>query len=298
MTYEAFWKPLTQIYDAGEAKAVTRLVAEVHCGLTLADLLAGKEMTDVDGIHERLLSGEPVQYVLGEADFGPRRFIVTPSVLIPRPETYELCKWIIKSEELKVKSEELASLEKVKSEKCHVLDIGTGSGCIACTLAAELPQAQVTAWDISEKALEIASENAKRTHVHVSFEQVDILSPLTSHPLPPPIGGVRGGLLTIYDLIVSNPPYICESEAAEMEPHVLNYEPAQALFIPNSDPLLFYRHIGNYAKVALHEGGKLYFEINPRFCKDIEQLLSGQGFHDIQVRKDQFGKERFISACK
>lgn len=273
MTYEEFWKPLTQIYDAGEAKAVTRFVAEVHCGLSLADLLAGREMTDVDSFHEKLLSGEPVQYVLGEADFGPRKFLVTPSVLIPRPETYELCQWC---------------LPPTPFWRGSILDIGTGSGCIACTLAAELPQAMVTAWDISEKALEIASENAKRTHVHVSFEQVDILSPLTTQHSP----------LNTYDLIVSNPPYICESEAAEMEPHVLNHEPAQALFVPDNDPLLFYRHIGNYAKTALYEGGKLYFEINPRFCKDTGQLLSGLGFHDIQVRKDQFGKERFISACR
>ena len=274
MTYEEFWKPLTQIYDAGEAKAVTRFVAEVHCGLSLADLLAGKKMTDVDGIQKMLLSGEPVQYVLGKADFGPRKFIVTPGVLIPRPETYELCQWCLPPAPFNWRG--------------SILDIGTGSGCIACTLAVELPQAVVTAWDISEKALEIASENAKRTHVHVSFEQVDILSPLTTQHSP----------LNTYDLIVSNPPYICESEAAEMEPHVLNHEPAQALFVPDNDPLLFYRHISNYAKTALYEGGKLYFEINPRFCKDTGQLLSGLGFHDIQVRKDQFGKERFISACR
>ena len=274
MTYEEFWKPLTQFYNASEAKAVTRLVAEVRCGLTPADLLVGREMTGVDDIQKRLLAGEPVQYVLGEAEFGPRRFMVTPSVLIPRPETYELCQWC---------------LSPAPSEwKGNILDIGTGSGCIACTLAAELPQAVVTAWDISEKALEIANENAKRTHVHVSFEQVDILSLLTT----------QHSTLNTYDLIVSNPPYICESEAAEMEPHVLNHEPAQALFVPNDDPLLFYRHIGNYAKTALYEGGKLYFEINPRFCKDTGQLLSELGFHDIQVRKDQFGKERFISACK
>jgi len=275
MTYEEFWKPLTQFYNAGEAKAVTRLVAEVRCGLTPADLLVGREMTGVDDIQKRLLAGEPVQYVLGEAEFGPRRFMVTPSVLIPRPETYELCQWC---------------LSPTPSEwKGNILDIGTGSGCIACTLAAALPQASVTAWDISEKALEVARKNAKRTHVHVSFEQVDVLSAPLPHREEPEAG---------FDIIVSNPPYVCKEEKEQMEPHVLEHEPHEALFVPDDDPLLFYRHIGNYAKTALYEGGKLYFEINPRFCKDTERLLSGLGFHDIQVRKDQFGKERFISACR
>lgn len=168
MTYEEFWKPLTQIYDAGEAKAITRLVAEVRCGLTLADLMAGKEMADVENTLQKLLKGEPVQYVLGVAEFGPHIFHVAPGVLIPRPETYELCQWIVS---------DLSPL--------RILDIGTGSGCIACTLAAEIKGAEVTAWDISEEALQIARENAKRTSVHVSFEQVDVLNaPSTLHPQP------------------------------------------------------------------------------------------------------------------
>ena len=274
MTYRECWQALTKQYDESEAKAVARLVAEVQCGLTLADLMAGEEMKGVEVTLGRLLKGEPVQYVLGKADFGPRTFIVAPGVLIPRPETYELCRWC---------------LPTVPADwKGTVLDIGTGSGCIACTLAAELPQAQVTAWDISEKALEIARENAHRTHVHVSFEQVDILSPLNAHQSP----------LTTYDLMVSNPPYVCEEEQEQMEPHVLDYEPREALFVPDNDPLLFYRAIGHYALHALKPDGRLFFELNPRYAHETASMLGDMGFNDITIKNDQFNKERFIRACR
>ena len=266
MSYEELWKPLTKLYDAREAKAIARLVLEERFGLTMADVLCGKTGDDavLRHIQQRLLQGEPVQYVLGVAEFGGRQFRVAPGVLIPRPETLELCQWV---------EEERGTT---------ILDIGTGSGCIACTLAAELPEAQVTAWDISEAALSVARENAKRTNVHVSFEQVDALNiPLTPDK---------------WDIIISNPPYICEQERATMERHVLDYEPSLALFVPDEDPLLFYRAIADYARQSLTAGGSLFFEINPLYAGQLKSLLSAMSYHHIEVRDDQYGKPRMIKA--
>ena len=276
MTNQELWRPLTAVYDEREAQAVARMVLEVHFGLTMAEVLCGQmpDERELRQIQQRLLAGEPVQYVIGEAEFGGRRFCVAPGVLIPRPETYELCQWVSNRGE---RREERG--EKVE----RILDIGTGSGCIACTLAAELPEAEVTAWDISEDALAIARENAKRTHVHVSFEQVDVLH-------SPPISR--------YDLIVSNPPYICQQEAEAMERHVLDHEPHLALFVPDDDPLLFYRAIAQYGSHALTPGGSLFFEINPLYANELETLLSTMSYHDIEIRNDQFGKPRMIKATR
>ncbi len=267
MTYTELWRPLTAVYDEREAQAVARLVLEEHFGLTMADVLTGRmpDEAELTGIQQRLLTGEPVQYVLGWTEFGGRRFAVRPGVLIPRPETYELCQWI--------------SL----MGPCEVLDVGTGSGCIACTLAAEQPDARVTGWDVSPAALEIARENAKRTNVHVSFEQVDVLRQCRS------IGGK-------WDLIVSNPPYVCEREKGAMERNVLDYEPHLALFVPDDDPLLFYRAIAAYGQEALKPCGWLYFELNPLYASDVQRLLSMMLYHNIETKEDQYGKQRMIRA--
>ncbi len=267
MTYAELWRPLTAVYDEREAQAVARLVLEEHFGLTMADVLTGRmpDESALADIQQRLLAGEPVQYVLGWAEFGGRRFAVGPGVLIPRPETYELCRWIH------------------LTGACRVLDVGTGSGCIACTLAAEQPAARVTGWDISPAALEIARENAKRTNVHVSFEEVDVLRQCRSI-------GDR------WDLIVSNPPYVCQRERAAMERNVVDYEPHQALFVPDDDPLLFYRAIAAYGQEALKPAGRLYFELNPLYARDVQRLLSMMSYHDIEIRDDQYGKQRMIRA--
>lgn len=277
MTYEEFWKPLTAIYEAGEAKAIARLVMEVRFGLSITDVVCGKTGDDAEmqALQQRLLTGEPVQYILGEAEFGGRTFHVEPGVLIPRPETYELCQWIME-EGKGVKEEE---------RKTSILDIGTGSGCIACTLAAELPSTQITAWDISDVALRIAAENAKRTNAHISFKKVDILNP--QFPI----------LHSQFDIVVSNPPYICNKERATMERNVLEHEPALALFVPDNDPLLFYRAIARYAAKALRPGGTLYFEINPLYVNEMKQMLSEEGFSHTEIRNDQFGKQRFTKSC-
>lgn len=285
MTYNELWRQLTQVYDDYEAKAIARMVYEVRFGLMPSDLFIGKDTqlsTDdqklLAEITQRLLTGEPVQYVLGEAEFGGRTFHVEPGVLIPRPETYELCQWIM--EERRGKKEE--------GRNTSILDIGTGSGCIACTLAAELADAEVTAWDISDDALRIATENAKRTNVHVSFEKVDVLNTSLLNRERPATG---------LDIIVSNPPYICNKERATMERNVLEHEPELALFVPDDDPLLFYRTIARFAAKALNPSGALYFEINPLYVSEMQQMLSEEGFSHTEIRNDQFGKQRFTKSC-
>ena len=281
MTYQELWRPLTAVYDQREAQSLARMVLEMRFGLTLADVLCGQmpDECDLRPIQQRLLAGEPVQYVIGEAEFGGRRFRVAPGVLIPRPETYELCLWVSNRGE---RREERGEKEE------RILDIGTGSGCIACTLAAELPEAEVTAWDISEEALAIARENARRTHVHVLFEQADILDPRLIAASPQ----------NRYQVIVSNPPYICQKEQATMERHVLDHEPHLALFVPDDDPLLFYRAIARYASLSLTPGGSLYFEINPLYATELSALLSAMSYHDITLKNDQFGKPRMIKATR
>ena len=281
MKYEDLWQQLSSIYETGEAKAIVRYVLEIRYGLSMTDIMCGAveqlPEEELGGLVERLLQGEPVQYVTGIAEFGGRHFHVEPGVLIPRPETYELCE-IVRSK----KQEARSKRQEVRNPK--ILDIGTGSGCIACTLAAEIPNSEVTAWDISEKALHIAEENAKRTGVHMSFEQRDILLPPSSFLLPPS---------SRWDTIVSNPPYICNKERVNMERNVLEYEPSLALFVPDEDPLLFYRAISRFAKTALKDGGNLYFEINPLYAEPLKQLMEEEGFADIMLYHDSFGKQRF-----
>lgn len=273
MTYRQLWQRLVPVYGEGEAQAIARLIYEVRYGLTLSDLLMGRDSSvpqdELEQIAIRLERQEPVQYILGQTEFCGRTFVVNEHVLIPRPETAELCQWIVPSKK--------------------ILDIGTGSGCIAITLAAEMPKAEMTAWDISEEALKVAEENAKRTDVHVKFEQVDALH-LTSD--------ICHQTSDVFDLIVSNPPYICNKERETMEANVLEHEPHTALFVPNDDPLLFYRAIAQYGQTALKEGGWLYFEINPLYAEALHEMLSKMSYHDIEIKEDQYGKQRMIRAKK
>ena len=276
MTYNELWHLLAPLYGDGEAKAIARLVFEVRFGLSMSDICLGKDtqlsannQTELKGIADRLLEQEPIQYVLGQANFCGRTFMVNEHVLIPRPETEELCRWINSQD---------------ACPRVRLLDIGTGSGCIAITLAAMYPKAEVIAWDISPEALEVARENAKRTHVNVSFEQIDILH------LPSNL------LHQTYDLIVSNPPYICNKERACMEANVLEHEPHTALFVPDDDPLLFYRAIAQYGQTALEPRGWLYFEINPLYAQPLYDMLRMMSYHDIELNLDQYGKQRMIRA--
>ena len=286
MTYTSLWHRLTGIYPATEAQAVVRMLLEELAGLSLADLYAGgidrlddAQRQQIERAMARLEEGEPIQYVLGCACFCGRSFAVAPGVLIPRPETEELCRLIMNTH---------------PSESLNILDIGTGSGCIAITLALEMPDAEVEAVDISPEALAIAGANAARLGAKVSFHQYDILSEDS-----PPLG--RGSEWVApstpkYDIIVSNPPYICERERADMERNVLDYEPHTALFVPDDDPLLFYRTIGQKALTMLAPGGILCFEINPLYCDQLIELLRSQGYGEVEAVSDSFGKRRFVKA--
>ena len=293
MTYEALWHRLTDLYGADEAKAVVRWVLDVRFGLSLADILCGKvtelsanDQEELEKIMQRLEKSEPLQYIIGVADFCGRQFHVEPGVLIPRPETAELCRWITShGDRNAVRSLDLTAF----LSPCEVLDIGTGSGCIAITLALELPKAKVTAWDISDDALRIASENASRLGASVIFEHRDTLDPSLF---------TLQSSLPSWDIIVSNPPYICRKEADGMAKNVLDYEPHLALFVPNDDPLLFYRAIAQYAAKTLKPQGTLFFEINPLYASSLSQLLSTMPYYDIQTLLDQFGKLRFLKATK
>lgn len=254
-----------RLYDGREARAVARVFLEDLYGFTLTDLYNGRSVDVASGLVRRLTEGVPVQYVVGKALFADRYYKVREGVLIPRPETAELCQWI--AEEAK--------------ENDEVLDIGTGSGCIAITLALNTG-AKVTAWDIAEEALETARENSRNLKAAVNVERHDILQPTTDERQ--------------WDIIVSNPPYICESEKAAMEANVLEHEPHLALFVPDEDPLKFYRAIARFASKTLRKGGRLFFEMNSRFVRDMEQMLEAEGFTDVEIRKDLYGRERMIKA--
>ncbi len=279
MNYQELWRRLAHVYDEGEAKAIARMVYEVRFNLTLSDLFIGKDtqlsandQAELAEITQRLELQEPVQYVLGQADFCGRTFLVNQHVLIPRPETEELCRWIISE----------FRDESLEFRDCSILDIGTGSGCIAITLAAGLPKFEVTAWDISGEALQVARENAKRLHFNVIFELADALSTPLDHER--------------WDVIVSNPPYICNKERARIEANVLDHEPHTALFVPDETPLLFYSAIAQYGLTALKTGGRLYFEINPLYAQELAEMLSMMSYHDIEIKIDQYGKQRMIRA--
>jgi release factor glutamine methyltransferase len=283
MTYNELWHQLTPLYEEGEAKAIIRTVMEVAFGLTLTDLYTGKvneisseEKTLLAEFIERLQKGEPVQYVLGQAPFCGRIFKVHDGVLIPRPETEQLCQWIVSEY-----NRPYCGLQP--PEPLRTLDIGTGSGCIAVTLALELWNSSVSAWDISSDALLMARENAHRMGAKVDFRMQDALHPEGTDK---------------WDIIVSNPPYICEKEKGQMAKNVLDYEPQIALFVPDEDPLLFYRSIAIYAIDALRPDGALFFEINPMYAVQMQQMLEGLGFRQTEIKEDQFGKQRFIKSMK
>ncbi len=255
-------------------EAQERILLEDVFGLTLTDVCGGalEKMSPSDKqklatLKARLQKGEPVQYITGKAPFCGRFFHVEPGVLIPRPETEELVDIVI-------------SAMSVGSRPLNILDIGTGSGCIAISLALQ-KDTNVTAWDISEKALAIAGKNAEALKATVAFECQDIFK--ASCPQEP-----------YWDIIISNPPYICRKEAALMESNVLDHEPHEALFVPDEEPLLFYEAIGKYAQQGLKQNGLLAFEINPLYANQLSNTLSDQGFHDISIVNDSFGKQRFI----
>lgn len=299
------WKRLTPLYDAGEAKAIVRMVLEERFGFSYTDIACGREQSlstdqraELEQIMQRLEKAEPIQYVLGCCQFCSRTFHVEPGVLIPRPETEELVHWVLEGR---------GKDERGKTHQEHILDIGTGSGCIAICLSLALEQAEVEAWDISEEALHIAAHNAHQLGARVTFAQQDILQLSAALcPLSERNGASHRKSLPIqrtlnsqpYSIIISNPPYICDSERHKMESNVLSYEPERALFVPDDDPLLFYRAIARFAMESLGSRGELYFEINPLYAQELSEMLSATGFQHITIRQDQFGKERMMKAIR
>lgn len=280
MTLTDLAKRLTSYYDIQEARGIVRLLLSDLYGMSLTDIcvgaldrLAEEQTQQIEDAMLRLEKGEPVQYVTGKAHFCDRTFLVSPSVLIPRPETELLCQLIADNDQVVTGNGEI-----------RVLDMGTGSGCIAITLALSMQNASVEAWDVSAEALNMAKSNAESLGASVSFEQKDIL------------GLDENNVERCYDIIVSNPPYICNKEAAQMEHNVLDFEPHLALFVPDEDPLLFYSAIARFARQALKVGGVLYFEINPLYADALCSMLSSLGFANVTIHVDQFGKQRFISA--
>ena len=267
---------LATVYPEDEAQALAWWLMEEETGLSRSQILTGCKGTtnfsNLQEIVERILHFEPIQYIFGHTLWNGLDLKVTPATLIPRPETAELVERI---SNFKFNISNLI----FQISNCRVLDIGTGSGCIAIALKKAHPEWQVTGIDISEEAIEVAKENAKRNGVEVEFLVADIFN------LPSSISNLQ------YDIIVSNPPYICESEKADMRPNVLNYEPATALFVPDNDPLKFYRRIAE-----LKLGNYLFFEINEAYPDELSAMLSELGYTDIQITNDIYGKPRIIEA--
>lgn len=276
--YRELISVLTAPLGQREATAAARIILEDVRGVTPTDLVVNGDRTLENGtivhiknIADKICSGMPVQYAVGQARFYGMDFVVTPDVLIPRPETEGLVDMII---------DDCGSRNDLS-----ILDCGTGSGCIAIALARHLRFADIRAIDISKAALKVAEDNARRLKTRIVFAVLDILK-------------LGTGIKDKYDIIVSNPPYITHSESADMDYRVKNYEPSGALFVPDDDPLKFYRPIALFAANALNPEGKLYFEINPLFVDELKKMLGTAGFNNVDTERDYLGRYRFIRASR
>lgn len=275
---------ITPVYEENEAKSIIYLLLEHYLKLSKTDIFLDKnilQIFDFKEIIERIKVQEPIQYIIGETEFYGRKFKVTPATLIPRPETEELVQLTINNEQLG--GEPLKIIGKKIDNKLKILDIGTGSGCIAISLACELTDYQVYAYDISEEALKIAKINARNNNANVIFEEVNILEPFPLHTSP-------------FTVIISNPPYVMNSEKADMERNVLEYEPHLALFVEDYNPLIFYQKIAEFAAKNLTDKGLCIVEINQAFGLETAELFWNQGFRKVEVVKDIFGKDRMVKA--
>lgn len=265
-------------YEPSECESISFLIFEHILGysrlqvhLKKDETIPDAKVTEIEEILNRLVEGEPIQHILGKADFYGLRFNVNPHVLIPRQETEELVDWIINENKLAAP---------------EILDIGTGSGCIPVSLAKNIPDAEVSAYDISAEAISIANQNAKNNAVSIRTRQVDILQ------------WEAVSIDKTFDIIVSNPPYVKEEEKKLMQEHVVSHEPHLALFVSNDDPLIFYRRIAEFAQQHLSPEGTLYFEINEALGHETVSLLQENGFNNVTLRKDINGKDRMICATR
>ncbi|MCF2644095.1 peptide chain release factor N(5)-glutamine methyltransferase [Prevotella stercorea] len=288
MTYDDIWRRLAGVYDQREARAVARMLVEEKFSLSFADIICGgvEALPDADkqwieAAVKRLEQGEPIQYVLGWAWFGGLKFNVRSGVLIPRPET----EWLVDNI--------CAHPAPSNDRPLRILDIGTGSGCIALSIKQRLPETYVEAWDISTEALSIAADNARSLGLDVVWRQQDALNITPNVLSTTPNDNSVVPDSPLWDVIVSNPPYICERERTDMARNVLEHEPSTALFVPDTDPLLFYRAITRYAVGSLNEGGRLLFECNTLYAGDTARMMADEGMTATQVYDDCFGKPRF-----
>ncbi|WP_153796642.1 peptide chain release factor N(5)-glutamine methyltransferase [Foetidibacter luteolus] len=275
--YQQLLSALFDLYDDREAANIANLVIEHVTGQRKIDRLmnkllplSGQQQQDIETHLQQLVRHVPLQYVLGEAWFAGLKLFVNPHVLIPRPETEELVEWIVQSAGKKVAP--------------AILDIGTGSGCIALALKKKLPLAKVHGADVSAGALEVAAENAALNKLEISLQLLDVLDENAWCSLPN------------FNIIVSNPPYITHAEANDMEAHVLEHEPHTALFVPDNTPLLFYTKIADFGLAHLAQKGMLFFEINEAFGNETVHLLRDKGYTDVELRKDLQGKNRMVKA--
>ncbi len=275
---------LEKIYSSNEANALIMILLEHYFGIDRIKIaiepelrLSESEMLTLHFAVKELLKNRPIQYIIGETEFCGMRFFVNENVLIPRPETEEMVKKI-------ASCRDKACLVPTG---CDILDIGTGSGCIAISLAKLIPNSDVTTVDVSEKALEVARKNAENNGVKMHFVLDDILEPQNPNLID-----------NQFDIIVSNPPYVCESERSEMRANVLEHEPSTALFVPDSDPLVFYRKILEFAQKALKPNGQIWFEINEKFGKETAELCHSKGFNNVEIIKDFRGKDRILKTTR
>lgn len=264
-------------YTDAEALSLAKMLLVEVFGFSTLELYGGKdrgfsekEQEVLSDIVCRLQNHEPIQYIIGRETFMGLVFEVNENVLIPRPETQELVNWILE--------------DRRADEGCKILDIGTGSGCIPISLAHFMSGAELEAWDISDGALDVARRNASQNEVKVLFRKQNVLEAVPSS--------------SCYDVIVSNPPYITEQEKVDMEANVLDWEPSIALFVPDTDPLLFYRKIAELGLEMLVAGGALYFEINRAYGEMMKTMLEDMGYNNVELRKDMFGNDRMIKAIK
>jgi len=276
---EYFINSLEDLYPIEELQSIFYLLASKYLNLSRIDIalqfddtLTSDEEINFNQAIDRLKIYEPVQYILEETDFFGYPFLVNKQVLIPRPETEELVAWII---------------EDVKEKETTLLDIGTGSGCIAISLAKKLNDASVTAIDVSKEAIDVAKKNSAQNHTKIEFMEVDVLHFKDNVEL-------QQKLNSKFDIIVSNPPYVRIKEQELMRPNVLKHEPDLALYVANETPLLFYKKIVQLSNLYLKAGGRLYFEINEYLGNELKKMLMEEGFKHVQIKKDMFGKDRMI----
>ncbi|GAA4327297.1 peptide chain release factor N(5)-glutamine methyltransferase [Flaviaesturariibacter amylovorans] len=287
-------RQLEAVYDAGESAAVATLVFEALTGLDRSRLRLQREtgLTDeqvlrLEAITRRLLQEEPVQYVLNEAWFAGMRLYVDPAVLIPRPETEELVEWIVSD----LRARGLDVFDKApngadRTEVLKVLDVGTGSGCIALALKQRMPRAEVWGCDVSDEALNVARRNGSTLDIRVDFQGVDFLS------------DAQQTLLPSVDVLVSNPPYIPLKDRSSMHGNVVQWEPHTALFVPDNDPLLFYAAIARFCNRRLHTGGVVYLEIHEELGAAVTELFRHAGYANVELRKDLQGKDRMVRVSR